>query len=171
MSRHIPMGISLHKWPLGPFAVFLLAAMALGSLALLRMRLSVEHEIQLSELQLEHASRVTASNRVAPPARERTLSAVGERQWREQIALLNRDWGRLLNALVPREKHTRLLGIDVNPMTGVVRVSGITDSPERANAYAEALEANTTEVSQVRVLALKRSGQAVNFEVSASWGE
>lgn len=163
--------IAFGKWPLGPFALCMLAVTALGSLMLLRMSHALDREIQASEAQLDRVSQMTTRKRAAPQTKERDLSAVGERQWGEQMTLLNRDWSRLLNALVPLDKQTRLLDIDVNPATGVVRVSGVTGSADRANAYAEALEANAQGVSQVRVLTLKRSGQVVNFEVSASWRE
>lgn len=165
------MRIDFHKWALRPFAFCMLAVTALGSFALLRINRALEHEIQAIDAQLDRASKSTARRRVVPQTKERDLGAVGERQWGEQMILLNRDWSQLLNTLVPLDKQTRLLGIDVNPATGVVRVSGVTDSADRANAYAEALEANARAVSQVRVLTLKRNGQVVNFEVSASWRE
>lgn len=171
MNHDDAMRIDFRKWPLGPFALCMLVVATLGSLTLLRMSNALDREIQASEAQLDRVSQLTARKRVVPQTKDRDLSAVGERQWGEQMTLLNRDWSRLLNALVPLDKKTRLLSIDVNPATGVVRVSGVTDSAGRANAYAEALEANAQGVSQVRVLTLKRSGQAVNFEVSASWRE
>ncbi|MDR6841136.1 hypothetical protein [Pseudoxanthomonas sacheonensis] len=165
------MRIDFRKWSLRPFVFCMLTATALGSFTLLRMNQALDREIQAVEIQLDRASQSTTRRRVVPQTKEPDLGAVGERQWSEQMALLNRDWSQLLNALVPLDKQTKLLGIDVNPATGVVRVSGVTDSADRANAYAEALDANARAVSQVRVLALKRNGEVVNFEVSASWRE
>ena len=165
------MRIYFRKWSMGPVAFCMVLAVALGSFTLLRMNWALGREIQVIETQLHHASQLAEKKRVVPQPKQRDLSAVGERQWGEQMALLNRDWSQLLNTLVPMDEQTKLLSVDVNPGTGVVRISGVTDAADRANAYAEALEANAQAVSQVRLLTLKSNGKAVNFEVSASWRE
>jgi hypothetical protein len=95
-------------------------------------------------------------------------SPTASRQLREQLQLLNRDWVALSARLVPRERGVRLLGLDANPSTGVLRVSGRAPTAELANAYAEDL-GKVAMLREVRLLALERRDGAVRFEVGATW--
>jgi len=95
-------------------------------------------------------------------------SPTESRQLGEQLRLLNRDWVALSARLVPRSHDVRLLGLDANPGTGLVRVTGRAPTPELANAYAEGL-GHLGMLRDVRLLALERHDGAVQFEVGATW--
>lgn len=138
----------------------LVIALALWNVALRRERIGHERELARS------ARPSVAAPRQAAPAR----TAAAERQLRDQIVLLNRDWSTVLDRLVPAGRDTRLLGLDINPATGAIRVVGHARSGVAANAYATALGQEPL-FAEVRLLLVERRADGVRFEVGARWND
>lgn len=122
------------------------------------------HERELARVDAL-SSRVAPQRAQIPPA----LTPAGARQVREQMALLNRDWVRLSELLAPASSDVRLIGMDVNPITGAVRVTGRAATSVAANAYAEALGGRTDALRNVRLLGVERRPDGIRFEASAQW--
>jgi len=124
-----------------------------------------QREVRESQLQ-----QLSASRRHVPaaPARK-TLDPAALRQMQQQVGLLNRDWAALTQALLPTDNDIRLLSLDVSPSNSAVRIIALAGSPVRANAYAQALEAQVDTLHEVRLLLVERQGDSVRFEVSAQW--
>lgn len=154
---------------MGRWTMVVLSSAALGAAALLYMKSHLDQRLRHSQSRLEQVlARSLASTtrrRVAGPVR--TPAEV--RQLNAQIALLNRDWAGLLDELVPGEQDVKLLGLDVNAATGVVRLTGRAADGQDANAYAEALQSHEASLSDVRLLLLERKSGGIHFEVSARW--
>lgn len=117
--------------------------------------------------QLDRIAQLSAraTPRITPPL----ATPTSDRQWRDQAALLNRDWVRLTAALVPSNREVRLTDVDVNPATGAVRVVGQAPSRVVANAYAEALESHDVSLGRVRLINLEQRPDGIRFEVNALW--
>jgi hypothetical protein len=157
-SRH-------RRLPLRLVAAILICLAACGGL--LSWKRTLQSELETRERALEWVlARSSRTPSAQPPA---TPSPAAMRQFREQAALLNRDWAGLSNLLVPRGKNVRLLGMDVNPASGAIRISGNADSAIAANAYAASLEKSASELAQVRLLSVERKADGVRFEVAAQW--
>lgn len=165
------MGWSFRRRTLEPSAIALLVVMAVSGFALQRARQSVDEQARSNQDRLDLMIEASVEHREVPAHRAEPLTRVGRRQMGDQVALLNRDWSRLLNALVPSEPTTMLLGVDVNPGTSAIRVSGVAITEATANSYAESLEGRSGEVTGVRTLMLERRPEGVGFEVGASWQE
>jgi hypothetical protein len=145
------------------------AVLALGASAgLLAWRASLATQMAATDARLarvdalaaEAAARVTRPSDAPSPAAAREL--------REQLRLLDRDWVALSAHLAPRTAQVRLLGLDANPGTGVLRVRGRAPTADLANAYAEGLGKGGM-LGDVRLLALERRDGFVQFEVGATW--
>jgi hypothetical protein len=155
----------------GPAGIALLAGVAItvGALAYCDARMG--ERLRQREHQLERAM---ARPLARPMLREHAgakRSANELRQLHAQIALLNRDWVRLLQEIVPGKGDVKLLGVDVNASTASTRITGRADGPTIANAYAQALQARGNGLHDVRLLLLERKSDGVQFEVSARWAE
>lgn len=119
---------------------------------------------QVAELQAAQQERQQATGPAVP-----AISAAGQEQRRQRIALLNRDWSALLNSLEPVDSGVELLTIEADPTTGSVYVTGAAAAPVQANVYAEQLQAHGVAVQQVRLLVLERQPNGYRFEVGATW--
>ncbi|KAF1722237.1 hypothetical protein [Pseudoxanthomonas wuyuanensis] len=86
----------------------------------------------------------------------------------QQLALINRDWNGLLASLVPADADIRLLTLDVDPVTGSVRVSASAATAAQANDYTALLQ-QRGQLRQVKLMALDGQPQQTIFEVSAQW--
>jgi hypothetical protein len=152
------------RWP----AVgVLVLAVALGA-GLVAWKQQLDARLATSQERLARADAQAALVAARDARPTHAPSAMAARQLEEQLALLNRDWVALSSRLVPREAGVRLLGLDANPATGALRVTGSAPSAEHANAYAEQLGGDTG-LRDVRLLGLERSGSLVKFEVGAQW--
>lgn len=152
------------SWP----ALLLIAACVIAAGALAYWQQALERKTESIEerlVQIVERSEVTprAVNRVA----ELTPAAV--RQLREQASLLNRDWVALSNLLVPDDDDVKLLGMDVNPATGSLRITALASTRLIANAYAESLAGRGDDLQQVRLMGLEQRPDGIRFEVSAQW--
>jgi hypothetical protein len=123
---------------------------------------------QAVRTEMEKLDRIIGSNarRNAIPTARPSEGAVS--QSNQQIRLLNRDWVALSGLLAPEVKGVRLLGIDVNPSNGVVKLSGAATTASAANDYVVSLEAKPV-FDEVRLLELRRQPAGVRFEASAKW--
>jgi hypothetical protein len=162
---------SLHwTWRRSPsWRVAIAALVTVAAIAgLLAWQAAIATRMQRAQSRLDRVDALAAqaAARVAHPAD--APSPTASRQLGEQLQLLNRDWVTLSARLVPRASEVRLLGLDVNPGTGVLRVSGRAPTAELANAYAEEL-GKVAMLREVRLLALERREGVVNFEVGATW--
>lgn len=142
---------------------------AIGMLAYWRSGLDAR--LQQSERRLEQAMSRRPEMRIPRPAADAKRSASELRQLQVQIALLNRDWVKLLQELVPAKGNVRLLEVDVNSATAAIRITGRAGDSNEANAYAEALQARGDLLRDVRLLLLERKNGGIHFEVSARWAE
>ncbi|MDR0181443.1 hypothetical protein [Lysobacter arvi] len=161
MSRPLP----------GLPGVMLLACIAIAIGALAYWNAGMDRRLAQRERLLESAM---ARQLARPVLRESAGSkrSAGElRQLRAQIALLNRDWVKLLGDIVPAEGDVRLLGVDVNAATAAIRVTGRASDSAVANDYAKELQARGRGLHEVRLLLLERKSDGVHFEVSAQWAE
>lgn len=163
--------LAVRKGRLGLGVVLLGVSIVLACGAILLGRQSLERQ---SATLAGHISKAETEQRLTAAAvridESGQLSEVALVQLNRQVGMINRDWGRLLSTLVPETDEVRLLSIDVEPVTGVIRVSGASDSAERANAYSALLEARAV-VGDVRLLSLERNGTRVVFEVTARWAK
>jgi hypothetical protein len=152
------------SWRVAAALLIVLAAIA----GLLRWQASIGTRMDRAQSRLDRVDLLAAraASRVAHPSD--APSPTASRQLGEQLQLLNRDWVALSARLVPRAADVRLLGLDANPGTGVLRVSGRAPTAELANAYAEEL-GHVATLRDVRLLALERRDGMVDFEVGATW--
>ena len=157
-----------------------------GSRSLLRMLLPGMALVAISALSLQarykldqhsagYGQQLTQLQAERREAAERRAASVPERlsesalvQVGKQISLINRDWSRLLATLVPAEPDVRLHMVDVDPVAGTVRVSGVSQNANQANEYSALLEERGI-VNDVRLIGVERSGEQVMFEVLALW--
>lgn len=170
MPLNAPESLSwrLRSRPLSPRDMALLVGFILAAGVLLLWKKDLDAERAASEQRLAHALAMplpTDRHPVAGP----TLTAAGTRQLQEQMGLLNRDWPHLLAAVAPQSPPVKILGLDVNPATGSVRVTGQAATSAAANAYAASLDQHPTQLQRVRLLMLERRADGVRFEVSAQW--
>jgi hypothetical protein len=149
-------------------AVVLLAA---GVIVVLHWKHGFDARRGEQERRLERAAQLAARRGEHRPEPAAQLSPAGARQVNTQIALLNRDWTGLLEQLAPRSRQVKLLGMDVNPATGAVRITGGADSAADANAYAEWLQGHGALLRDVRLMLLERKAAHIHFEVTAQWAE
>jgi hypothetical protein len=119
---------------------------------------------QLTRVQETSARTAPRSKPPLPP-----LSLAATRQLDRQVALLNRDWSQLSGLLAPHDQAVSLLGMDVDPATGAIRVSGSVDTATVANTYAQTLSKQAGALRQVRLLGLERRADGIHFEISAQW--
>ena len=119
---------------------------------------------QLARVQELAARSIPRAKPPLPP-----LSPAATRQLDRQVALLNRDWSQLSGLLAPHDQAVRLLGMDVDPATGAIRVSGSVGSATVANTYAQTLSRQADALRQVRLLGLERRVDGIHFEISAQW--
>ncbi|EIL98061.1 hypothetical protein RHOFW104T7_15330 [Rhodanobacter thiooxydans] len=148
-------------------ALLVVGAIVVGGLLYWKNRLDTElarRGQQLAQIQ-ELAARMAPRRKPPLPA----LSPAAAQQLGRQMALLNRDWTRLSGLLAPHDHAVRLLGMDVDPATGAVRISGRVDSATVANTYAQALSKRADVLRQVRLLGLERHADGVRFEIGAQW--
>lgn len=142
---------------------------AAGLYALMQWKQSIDEQGGRLETQVLEARAARQSRNqdaeIATPA----ISAAGQQQRRQRIALLNRDWSRLLNSLEPADPEIELLTIEANPATGSVYVTGSATTPGQANVYAEQLQGHGVAVQQVRLHVLERQPGGYKFEVGAKW--
>lgn len=158
------------RW-IGPFSILLIVLVIVIAGVLVHWKRQVDAELERREGQLE---RMVSLSLAAPTRRTRPMparSATATRQISEQVALLNRDWVQLLKAVTPQRRDVKLLGMDINPGTGAIRVSGRATTAAIANAFAESLEQRGDRVQRVRLLVLGRKPDGVDFEVSAQWAQ
>ncbi|KLD74163.1 PilN domain-containing protein [Xanthomonas hyacinthi] len=85
-----------------------------------------------------------------------------------ELRMLNRDWPGLLAAIVPQDRHTRLLSLDVNPASGNVIVTGRAPGHAAVSTYVMELN-NSSLIQEVRLLRIEGLGGGTVFEVSAQW--
>lgn len=148
--------------------LFLIALIVALICVLLRWKLSIDGQAGAREQQVSRLSRDAPTVQMPDSKPTYALSPAGLAQLSGQVALLNKDWAGLLNAFVP-QSEIRLLGMDINPTTGSVRISGIAATSAVANNYAEALEHEVGALHQVRLLVIERRPDGIHFEVSAQW--
>lgn len=138
-------------------------------LALLAGRHAIEQRTDAYAQRLaafEDASRRAAAQRRAEaPAR---LSDAALAQLGRQVDLINRDWSSLLASLVPEGRDVHLLGVEVDPVAGAVRITGDGARPRDANAYSALIQQRGA-VHDVRLVSLEPHGDRVVFEVVARW--
>lgn len=149
-------------------ALSLIAACIVCAVALFYWKQALEQKtvaVEARFARMDEQSRITP--RAATPVAVLTPAAV--RQLREQASLLNRDWVGLSNMLVPGGSDVRLLGMDVNPATGAVRITALAGTRLVANSYAESLAGRSDELQQVKLLGLEQRSDGIRFEVSAQW--
>lgn len=151
----------------------LLITALLGAALMILLHWKNDFDVQREEQErrLERAAQLTVQRGERSPQPATQLSSAGARQVNAQIALLNRDWTGLLERLVPRSRKVKLLGMDVNPVTGALRITGGADSAADANAYAESLQGRTALLRDVRLMLLERKAGHIQFEVTAQWAE
>lgn len=159
---------TLRRRAVGPVAIMLSMLVAIASWALSGWKRDMDAELNRQEQRLERAA-LSSSGRSPRPTQRAALSPAGTRQLQAQMAQLNRDWPTLLGVLTPRGRDVKLLGMDINPGTGAVRVTGRAATSTLANAYAASLGKHAGVVHRVRLLALERRSDGVRFEVSAQW--
>lgn len=151
-----------------PLLVLLGASLMAGA-ALLYWQVRLEAQVTQRGLQLarvlELSARTMPDRKLAVPA----LSPAAEHQLSRQVALLNRDWTQLSESLAPSDDEVRLLGMDVDPVSGVVRITARADSTTEANMYAESLSKRIDTLRHVRLLGLERRVDGIRFEISAQW--
>lgn len=169
MSRAGGSGLHFRQPPKRGKRLLWAAAALAVSLALVWGQRSVEDSIQRQQA----AARTSPVPAVAPgPARksprEPSLSEAGLAQMIQQLALINRDWNGLLASLVPADADIRLLTLDVDPVTGSVRVSASATTAAQANDYTALLQ-QRGQLRQVKLMALDGQPQQTIFEVSAQW--
>lgn len=140
-------------------------------LVLWRWKQQVDTRLAVSEIRLQQATRLTASEAASRVVAPTGLDAAGARQVNAQIALLNRDWSGLLNGLEPRDDAVKLLATDINPATGAIRITAGASTPAEANAYAQRLQERSVVLRDVRLLSLEREAGRIEFEVTAQWIE
>lgn len=114
----------------------------------------------------EDASRRAAARRLA--AAPERLSDAALAQLGRQVELINRDWSGLLSSLVPDGSDVRLLGVEVDPGAGAVRITGEAARPRDANDYS-ALVQERGAVRDVRLVSMEPNGDGVVFELVARW--
>jgi hypothetical protein len=112
--------------------------------------------------------RTTAPARKAPAAP--ALNDAGRIQMIQQLALINRDWNGLLASLVPADADTRLLSLDIDPVSGAVRISASAASAAQANDYTVLLQ-QRGRLQEVRLMSLEGQPQQAVFEVSGQWAQ
>lgn len=159
--------MSYRRVSLALLTLLVACLMAIGALLYWQIRINAQlthREGQLARV-LEISARATPHRK--PPSA--ALSPVAAHQFDRQVALLNRDWTRLSSLLAPNDREVHLLGMDVDPATGAVRVTGRVDSAMVANTYAQSLSKHVNTLQQVRLLGLERRADGVRFEISAQW--
>jgi len=148
----------------------MIALCLLAGSALLHWKRGLDAEVARRERQLQQLAALASRappRRPPPPA----LGPAAVRQLREQMVLLNRNWIHLSDLLAPHGQDVRLLGMDVNPATGAVRVTGRASTTLVANAYAESLGKRNGALQHVRLLGTERRPDGIRFEVAAQWAE
>lgn len=160
---------ALERRRMPTLALLVLAFLVAGAISLQYWRLQLQARLEASERRLDQLEflSVRVPNRDVAPRPE--LGAAGTRQVNEQIALLNRDWVGFLRNISPKSSRVKLLGMDVNPATGAIRIVGGTVSAEEANAYAERLQREGTALQDVRLVLVEQVEGKVKFEVTARW--
>ncbi|WP_368564623.1 hypothetical protein [Pseudoxanthomonas sp. UTMC 1351] len=96
------------------------------------------------------------------------LNEAGRIQMVQQLALINRDWNGLLASLVPADADTRLLSLDIDPVSGAVRISASAATAAQANDYTVLLQ-QRGRLQEVRLMSLDGQPQQAVFEVSGQW--
>ena len=147
----------------------MLIAGLIASSSLLYCKIRLDARIALRIQQLTRVQELTVRMAPRPKAPLPPLSPAAARQLDREVALLNRDWSQLSNLLTPRDLPVSLLGMDVDPSSGAVRVSGSTESAMVANTYAEMLSRQGDALQQVRLLGVERRVDGIHFEISAQW--
>ncbi|NZA25159.1 hypothetical protein H0E84_02080 [Luteimonas sp. SJ-92] len=148
----------------------LLLLLTLGLAALLYAKSAIDARLHSRQGEMERlVLRSLADGRRVSP--ERARSAGELRLLHDQVLLLNRDWAGLLHELVPGDHGSRLLVLDIDAVTGVLRVSGRARDAKAANLYAETIHLESGAVRDVRLLLLERKPDGIDFEVSARWAE
>lgn|GEM_PF-5154599 len=113
-----------------------------------------------------------AGPRVTHPVQENGpldgLDRTGQERLGNELRMLNRDWSKLLTAMVPQGKNVRLLSLEVNPASGGITVVGQSPDPVAANAYAHTLGRSDL-LKEVRLLRIEEEAGSITFEVSAQW--
>lgn len=160
---------TLRRRAVGPAAIVLVVLVAVAAWALTGWKRDVDAELGRREQLLERAAARSSADHSRRPTPPMALSPAGSRQLHEQMALLNKDWVALLGVLTPRGRDVKLLGMDINPGTGAVRVTGQAATSALANAYAASLGKRADAVHRVRLLVLERRPDGIRFEVSAQW--
>lgn len=132
-------------------------------------KLHLDAQLARRTQQLARLQELSALATPRPKPAPAMLSPAASRQLDRQVALLNRDWVRLSTLLAPKDQAIRLLGMDVDPATGAIRISGTVDSATAANAYAKKLSRHAESLRQVRLLGLERRAEGTHFEIGAQW--
>lgn len=96
------------------------------------------------------------------------IDKAGAERLSDEVRMLNRDWPALLASIVPADRQTRLLSLDVNPANGAVIVSGQAPDHAGASAYTVQLDHGGL-LREVRLLSVEGQAGGVVFEVSAQW--
>jgi len=96
------------------------------------------------------------------------LDKTGAERLNDEVRMLNRNWPALLTAIVPSDRQTRLLSLDVNPANGGVLVTGQAPDHAGVSAYTVQLDQSGL-LREVRLLSVEGQGGGIVFEVSAQW--
>ncbi|HEY0332303.1 MAG TPA: hypothetical protein VGC74_01120 [Stenotrophomonas sp.] len=97
-----------------------------------------------------------------------SLDKNGAERLNDEVRMLNRDWPALLTAIVPSDRQTRLLSLDVNPANGSLLVTGQAADHAGVSAYTVQLDQSGL-LREVRLLSVEGQVDGVVFEVSAQW--
>ncbi|ODU66878.1 MAG: hypothetical protein ABT16_00450 [Rhodanobacter sp. SCN 65-17] len=151
--------------------VLLLGACAITIAALWYVKASLDKQLTEREVQLDRMIALAARHAPPRPAPRKVLSPAAQHQLDRQIGLLNRDWTLLSKRIAPDSRQISLLGMDVDPATGSIHVSGLADSTTIANIYARSLSQQTAVLRQVRLLQLAKGDDGIRFEISAQWND
>ncbi len=146
----------------------LLAACALGAGSALAW---AQHRIDQRLQFLADRRSVPASTPSVPTPVVDPLAGIaktGLERVEGELRMLNRDWPGLLAAVVPQDRYTRLLSLDVNPASGNVIVTGQAPSHSAVSTYVMELD-NSSLIQEVRLLRIEGLGDGTVFEVSAQW--
>jgi len=158
-----------HRRAVDPRAIGAAALALLVAVTEIHWKSAVDADLARRRNQLQRVEALSAAAHAQLPVQQPALGHDGARQLSEQFALLNKDWPRLLNAVVPSRHEVKLLSVDINPDTAVIRVTGRAPSLLLANDYAQWLETTGSPIGDVRVIVFERRPDGIYFEIGAKW--
>jgi hypothetical protein len=152
-----------------PRVIAVAALLLIAAMAVIHWKNKLDADLTRRQDQLQRVESLLAAAHVQSPVQQPELGHDGARQLGEQFALLNKDWPRLLNAIVPNKRQVKLLSVDVNPDTAAIRVTGRAPDLMNANDYAQWLETAGSPIGDVRVIVFERRPDGIYFEIGAKW--